>query len=139
MNLNFEVLKNVPLTSQGHFTLYEFLRTTNKSFASANVAYLSKERYYNLCHTANVAERIRSYLNKPLVINSGLRCPELNESVGGVSSSDHLFGLAMDISLYSFTSEDKSRLRTYLTLLKSSGAIRYFEINMFYCHVSLPK
>lgn len=139
MNLNFEVLKNVPLTSQGHFTLYEFLRTTNKSFASANVSYLSKERYYNLCRTANVAERIRYYLNKPLVINSGLRCPELNDAVGGVSSSDHLLGLAMDISLYSFTSDDKSRLRTHLSLLKSSGAIRYFEINMFYCHVSLPK
>lgn len=139
MNLNFEVLKNVPLTSQGHFTLYEFLRTTNKSFASANVAYLSKERYYNLCRTANVAELIRSYLNKPLVINSGLRCPELNEAVGGVSSSDHLLGLAMDISLYSFTSLDTLKLRSYLTSLKSSGTIRYFEINIFYCHVSLPK
>lgn len=139
MNLNFEVLKNVPLTSQGHFTLYEFLYTRNKSFACANVSYLSKERFFNLCRTADVAEKIRSHLNKPLVINSGLRCPELNEAVGGVSTSDHLFGLAMDISLCFFTPEYISKLRSYLTSLKSSGTIRYFEINMFYCHVSLPK
>lgn len=139
MNLNFEVLKNVPLTSQGHFTLYEFLFTRHSKFLCANVSYLNKERFYNLCCTADLAEDIRSHLNKPLVINSGLRCPELNSAVGGASCSDHLFGLAMDISLHSFTSQDKVRLRSFLTSLKSSGTIRYFEINQFYCHVSLPK
>lgn len=39
---------------------------------------------------------IRDYLNKPMIITSGFRCPQLNKLVGGVSNSQHLEGKAAD-------------------------------------------
>lgn len=35
--------------------------------------------------------------DKPVIINSGYRCPEYNKKVGGVPNSYHLFGMAADI------------------------------------------
>lgn len=40
----------------------------------------------------------REIYGKPMVINSGYRCKEWNELVGGVSSSAHLRGEAADIA-----------------------------------------
>lgn len=42
---------------------------------------------------------LRSFLNKPLYVNSAYRCPERNEEVGGAKKSQHLTGKAADISL----------------------------------------
>ena len=36
-------------------------------------------------------------INKPIYINSGFRCKEENERVGGVQGSYHLKGMAVDI------------------------------------------
>ena len=43
-------------------------------------------------------DTLRSMVGTPLVINSGLRCPEYNRKVGGVDSSAHEAGLAADIA-----------------------------------------
>lgn len=40
---------------------------------------------------------LRSLYGKPMNINSGYRCLELNEAVGGVETSDHRKGLAADV------------------------------------------
>lgn len=40
---------------------------------------------------------LRVKLGKAVFINSGYRCPEVNEKVGGVSNSQHLIGQAADI------------------------------------------
>nr|DAM78247.1 MAG TPA: peptidase [Caudoviricetes sp.] len=45
----------------------------------------------------HVLQPIRDALQKPLVVNSGYRCPELNELVGGKPTSQHLKGEAADI------------------------------------------
>ena len=34
----------------------------------------------------------------PLIVNSGWRCPEHNARSGGVKTSKHLYGCAVDIS-----------------------------------------
>lgn len=44
-----------------------------------------------------VLQRLRTRLNKPLIINSGYRHPVLNNSVGGASLSRHLSGQAADV------------------------------------------
>jgi len=36
-------------------------------------------------------------INKPVYINSGYRCKEENQRVGGVPGSYHLLGMAVDI------------------------------------------
>ena len=40
---------------------------------------------------------LRDELNTPIVINSGYRSPEHNQSVGGSKNSQHLLGKAADI------------------------------------------
>lgn len=51
----------------------------------------------NLNYTLQRLEEIREGYNKPIVISSGYRCPELNELVKGVKDSKHLTGLAVDL------------------------------------------
>jgi uncharacterized protein YcbK (DUF882 family) len=44
-----------------------------------------------------VLERLRGKLGRPLVVVSGFRCPEYNARVGGIKTSQHLYGRAADI------------------------------------------
>lgn len=46
----------------------------------------------------NVLQPLRDAWGKPLHINSGYRCPELNAAVGGVPTSQHVKGEAADIA-----------------------------------------
>ena len=46
----------------------------------------------------NVVQKVRDHFG-PTVINSGYRCPELNEAVGGSSKSQHCHGQAADIEV----------------------------------------
>lgn len=41
---------------------------------------------------------IRTLYGNPIIVNSGYRCPELNRIVGGKTNSQHLLGMAADIS-----------------------------------------
>ena len=45
-----------------------------------------------------VLQPLRTAWGKPLVINSGYRCPELNREVGGVPTSQHIKGEAADVA-----------------------------------------
>lgn len=44
-----------------------------------------------------VIQPLRDAWGKPLAINSGYRCPEVNKAVGGVPTSRHVFGEAADV------------------------------------------
>jgi zinc D-Ala-D-Ala carboxypeptidase len=56
----------------------------------------------NLKTTAEVMERIRMHLGRPVAIHSGYRSPAVNLAVGGVATSAHCFGLACDFSCPEF-------------------------------------
>ena len=45
-----------------------------------------------------VLQPLRTAWGKPLIINSGYRCPELNKAVGGVPTSQHVKGEAADVA-----------------------------------------
>ena len=51
----------------------------------------------NLCRLAAFLQTIRNELHLPIIVNSAYRSKEVNEAVGGVSSSYHVKGLATDI------------------------------------------
>ena len=51
----------------------------------------------NICRLASFLQTIRNELHLPIIVNSAYRSPEVNEKVGGVSSSYHVKGLAADI------------------------------------------
>ena len=54
-----------------------------------------------------VLDPLRSWYGRPVYVNSGYRCPELNRAVGGVGTSYHLTGCAADIDVYSRTENQK--------------------------------
>lgn len=79
-----------------HFTLAEFLRSdTANRLGIENTP--TAEHLKNLGVTATNLEKVRKLLgNKPIIITSGYRNPELNKAVGGVPNSDHALGFAAD-------------------------------------------
>ena len=44
----------------------------------------------------DILEKIRTRYGKPVVINSGYRCPTHNAAVGGATNSEHMKGRAAD-------------------------------------------
>lgn len=56
----------------------------------------------------NVLDPLREIYGKPITVNSGYRCPELNKAVGGSATSDHVKGFAADITAGS--KEENERL-----------------------------
>ena len=46
---------------------------------------------------AEILEKLRDRLNKPILITSGYRCPRYNQQVGGAPESTHITGYGVDI------------------------------------------
>lgn len=44
-----------------------------------------------------ILDNIRSHLNRPVIVTSGVRCPAHNASIGGSPNSYHIYGMAADI------------------------------------------
>ncbi|MBQ9822307.1 MAG: peptidase M15 [Muribaculaceae bacterium] len=61
----------------------------------------------------HVLDPLREAWGGPIRVNSGYRCPELNEAVGGTPGSQHLRGEAADITVGS-----RSANRRLLDLIK---------------------
>ena len=81
-----------------HFSLAEF--TTSETAARQGISNIppanSRERK-NLERTAMVMEDVRVLLGeKPVLISSGYRAPQVNVAVGGSKNSAHMSGLACD-------------------------------------------
>jgi len=64
----------------------------------------------------NVLDPIRDAWGKPIRVNSGYRCPELNGKVHGASYSQHLRGEAADITV-----GNKEENKKLFELIKSLG------------------
>ncbi|OCG35725.1 MULTISPECIES: D-Ala-D-Ala carboxypeptidase family metallohydrolase [unclassified Gilliamella] len=78
-----------------HFTLEEFTRSTTASRLKINNS-VPENLMPNVQLTAIKLELVRKALGKPIIITSGYRCPALNAKVGGVATSAHTQGLAVD-------------------------------------------
>lgn len=79
-----------------HFTISELLYSANHWKRIWNKT--TPEIEQNLTAlVAVVLDPLREKWGKPITVNSGYRCPELNRAVGGVATSQHLKGEAADI------------------------------------------
>ena len=57
----------------------------------------SHEAIANLKRVCGWLEVLRKRYGGPIIINSGYRSPQLNRKIGGVATSNHLTGCAVDI------------------------------------------
>lgn len=69
----------------------------------------------NLKKVMYILDMVRTYIGKPIIINSGYRCEKLNEIVGGVQNSMHTKGLAAD-----FRTKDKEDISTMFEFLRKN-------------------
>ena len=92
-------MRNEEMNLSQHFKLGELCKTKT---GIENVP--NEEQVNNLKRVCQWLEQLRRRWNNlygegddPIVINSGFRSPEVNKAVGGVSTSNHLTGCAVDI------------------------------------------
>ncbi len=79
-----------------------------------------------------IADRIRENFGRPCHVSSGLRCRQHNAEVGGVPTSRHLYGKAMDIYVEGITSAQ------LLAYIKKQPEIAYtYPIDANYCHMDI--
>ena len=78
-------------------------------------------------------DKVRELYGKPITVTSGFRTESHNEKVGGVSSSSHLKGLAIDVACV--TSKDRFEM---LTALLEVGFNR-IGIASTFIHVDIDK
>lgn len=82
----------------------------------------------------NVLDPLREAYGKPIYINSGYRCPELNKVVGGVSTSEHQSGRAADIDTHDY--EENKKLFKLIQELNLPFRQLIDESNLSWVHVS---
>ena len=99
LNIKFQKMVNQLTNLSEHFSLAELTKTNT---GIANVP--NEAQVENLRRVCRWLERLRKRWNDkygdgddPIIINSGFRSPEVNKAVGGVSTSNHLTGCAVDI------------------------------------------
>ena len=79
-----------------------------------------------------LADKIRYYYGKPMIISSGLRCKTHNKNVGGVSNSRHMSGTAMDFMVQGKTAKE------VLAYVQKQPEVRYaYAIDSLYVHMDV--
>jgi hypothetical protein len=83
-----------------HFTLEELTATSHREFDNTPKA----SELANLMRLAALLEQVKTVLgNKPVMINSGFRSKQVNDSVGSKDTSQHRLGCAADIRIPGMT------------------------------------
>lgn len=80
-----------------YFKVSEILRSNTAKKHNIDNTPTDETIIDNLNYTLNRLNEIREQYGKPIYINSGYRCDELNVLVGGVKDSKHRLGLAVDL------------------------------------------
>ena len=88
----------VQLNSQAKLSEHFNLGEMTKSSSHPEVYNIpSHEAIANLKRVCGWLEVLRERYGKPIIINSGYRSSQLNKKIGGVPTSNHLTGCAVDI------------------------------------------
>ena len=89
-----------------YFNMMEFFNSqTAREMRIANMAstWLEQREVEQNLETLvrKVLDPLRMDMGYPIQINSGYRCPALNTAIGGAKNSQHMKGMAADITLIS--------------------------------------
>lgn len=80
-----------------YFTIAELCRLTEADRLGIGNRCTKEHVVYLTALVDNVLDPLRERFGKPIIVNSGFRCPALNKAVGGVANSQHVKGEAVDI------------------------------------------
>jgi zinc D-Ala-D-Ala carboxypeptidase len=128
-----------------HFTLEELCATIHTGFLAKNLEY-GKSKQGTLLVLARFMEDVRRLLGDiPIIINSAVRCPELNKAVGGATTSQHCLCQAVDFTPTNHSLEEAVEiLRKYLPMwgqiiLERAGGKKWLHISLGYPYRPLNK
>lgn len=83
-----------------YFSISELCKSdTAKQYGINNTPTTMEQIDNMLLLIYHVLQPLRMKLDKAVIVNSGYRCPLLNNRVGGVRNSQHLTGQAADIKV----------------------------------------
>ena len=88
---------------------------------------------------AYILDPLREAYGKPIIINSGYRCLELNKLVKGSKTSQHLTGQAADIRSVKNTKEENKKLYDLIIQLKLPFDQLINEYDFSWVHVSFSE
>ena len=92
-----------------HFTLEELTFTNHREYDNTP----NQVQIDNLTRLAEFLEKVRYTLyDRPIIIDSGFRSPEVNQAVGSTSVSQHMKGCAADIRVPGMTPAEVCLLYT---------------------------
>lgn len=82
-----------------------------------------------------VLEPVRERLGKPIVVNSGFRCPIHNRTVGGAAASQHMKGEAADIRFQ----DSRSKIQDLAKAIVANGTWDQLILYPTFVHVSYKR
>ena len=114
-----------------HFTLAELTATNHRQFDNTP----NEAETANLQRLAEFLEQVKTALDgKPIMINSGFRSKQVNDSVGSKDTSQHRIGCAADIRVPGMTPDAVVRA-VIAAGLPYDQIIREFDA---WTHISVP-
>lgn len=118
-----------------HFTLEEmiFSQTAIRLGLNNTPTQDVIDNLRKLC--VDILEPLRSFLNKPIIINSGFRNLELNRAIGSKDTSAHVRGLAADIVVKEFSPDQVVRAIIQSGLDYDQVILEFNQ----WTHVAIPK
>ena len=114
-----------------HFSLAELTATSHRQFDNTP----NEAETANLQRLAEFLEQVKEALDgKPIMINSGFRSKQVNDSVGSKDTSQHRIGCAADIRVPGMTPDAVVRA-VIAAGLPYDQIIREFDA---WTHISVP-
>ena len=140
-NTNFVKKENI-MQLTDHFHLSEFVRSETATRLGIDNSINDPEiisNIRNLCEC--VLEPLRAFAGCPIIINSGYRCPRLNEAVGGSRWSQHMKGEACDIRIADSATGDRwySWMKENLPYDQLIKELAHKSSGTVWIHVSLKR
>lgn len=95
----------------------------------------------NIRALAYILQKIRDRYEKPIIIDSGYRCEELNNILKGAKNSDHLYGAAVDIRSLENSRVTNKEMFDLIIDMVNEGVIELRQIideyNYSWVHISI--
>lgn len=116
-----------------HTLLYSDVARDNNIDNYSPRSYQTVQNIQQLCDFLTSLENL---LGVTIIVDSGYRCPQLNEMVGGVNNSYHQYGLAADIRVENSSRCTMSQFKELLRTLKNTR-LQEVIVHDTYVHIAI--